>query len=87
MQIVVNAINEGSVLTVRPSTGRNPLQIRQGVDGDLGPTDPGMKEGKAGTLMISRANPAYSHPLADQFKAALKMKSEYLFSERLDGDH
>src|SRR4030095_13851196 len=34
---------------------------------------------------ISRANPAYSHPLADQFKAALKnVKASISFSERLD---
>jgi len=84
-QIVVNAINEAIGANGKTIDWSSPLQIRQGVDADLAQLIQDMKDGKVGTLMISRANPAYSHPLAEQFKAALKnVKVSISFSERLD---
>ena len=84
-QIVVNAINEAIGSNGKTIDWANPLQIRQGVDAEFVQLIQDMKDGKVGTLLISNANPVYNHPLAEQFKAALKnVKVSVSFNERLD---
>ena len=85
VQVIVNAINEAVGANGKTINWALPVNYRQGVDADLATLVKDMNAGTVGAVLIAGANPMYSHPMADQFKAGLaKVKVAVSFNEKMD---
>ncbi|MES2777015.1 MAG: TAT-variant-translocated molybdopterin oxidoreductase [Bacteroidota bacterium] len=85
VQVIVNAINEAIGANGKTINWAVPVNYRQGVDADMTTLVKDMNAGTVGALLIAGANPMYSHPMADQFKAGMaKVKLAVSFNEKMD---
>ncbi len=85
VQLIVNAINNAIGAYGATINWGAPVSYRQGVDKDFADLVSQMESGQVGALLIHGANPAYTWPQADKFKAALgKVKLTVSFNEKLD---
>ena len=85
IQVVINAINNAIGAFGKTIDFSIPVKYRQGIDADLEQLIADMEAGSVGTVMIYGANPAYTWPDAEKFKAALKkVKVTVSFSEKMD---
>jgi len=85
VQIIVNAINNAIGAYGSTLDWSSTLNYRQGIDKDLNDLIDQMENGQVGAIMIYGANPAYDHPAADKFAAAMKkVKASVSFTEKLD---
>jgi MoCo/4Fe-4S cofactor protein with predicted Tat translocation signal len=84
-QIIVNAINNAIGANGTTIDWTRTVNYRAGIDADFATLVADMEAGKVQTLLIYGANPAYNHPLATRFKAALaKTATTVSFGERWD---
>jgi molybdopterin-containing oxidoreductase family iron-sulfur binding subunit len=85
VQVIVNAINNAIGAFGKTLDFSVPVNYRQGIDGDMAQLIADMEAGSVGTIMIYGANPAYTWPDAEKFKAALrKVKVTVSFNEKMD---
>ena len=85
VQTIVNAINEAIGANGKTINWAVPVNYRQGVDADMATLVKDMNAGTIGALLVAGANPMYSHPMADQFKAGLaKVKVAVSLNEKMD---
>jgi len=85
IQIIVNAINEAIGAPGSTINWGAPLQIRQGIDGDMNQLVADLNDGKVGALLVYGVNPAYDYFDAEKFKSGLKkVKASISFNDRLD---
>ncbi len=85
VQTIVNAINNTIQSYGSTIDWSSTLNYRQGIDKDLNDLVAQMEAGQVGAIMIYGANPAYDHPAADKFAAAIKkVKVSISFTEKLD---
>lgn len=85
VQVVVNAINSAIGANGTTIDWSKPVNYRQGIDADMAQLITDMEAGSVGTLMVYGANPAYTHPDAEKFKAALKkVRVTVSFNEKMD---
>jgi molybdopterin-containing oxidoreductase family iron-sulfur binding subunit len=85
IQIIVNAINEAIGAPGSTINWGTPLQIRQGIDGDMNQLVADLNDGKVGALLVYGVNPAYDYFDAEKFKSGLKkVKASISFNDRLD---
>lgn len=85
VQIIVNAINEAIGANGKTINWAVPVNYRQGIDADMINLVKDMNAGTIGAVLIAGANPMYSHPMADQFKAGMaKVKMAVSFNEKMD---
>jgi MoCo/4Fe-4S cofactor protein with predicted Tat translocation signal len=85
VQIIVNAINNAIGANGKTINWATTANYRQGSDADMAKLVADMNAGTVGAVLIAGANPVYSHPAADQFKAGLaKVKLAISFNEKMD---
>ena len=85
IQVIVNAINSAVGANGTTINWNQSVNYRQGIDSDMVDLIAQMEAGAVGTLMIHGANPAYSFPDAERFKAALKkVRVTVSFNEKMD---
>jgi len=85
VQVLVNAINEllgANGVTINWAA---PVQIRQGIDGEMDQLVKDMNSGQVSSLLIYEANPAYNYQDAAGFISGLqKVKLSVSFNDRAD---
>ena len=85
VQTIVNAINEAIGASGKTINWSLPVNYRQGIDADIAKLVDDMNAGSVGALLIHGANPVYTHPLSDKFKAGLaKVKVAVSFNAKMD---
>ncbi|MFM2139485.1 MAG: hypothetical protein RJA57_1792 [Bacteroidota bacterium] len=85
IQCIVNAINNAIGAYGKTIDWGLTVPYRQGIDSEMNDLIAQMEAGAVGSLFIYGANPAYTHPQADRFKAALKkVKVSVSFNEKMD---
>ncbi len=85
IQIIVNAINEAIGAPGSTINWGAPVQIRQGIDGEMNQLVADLNDGKVGALLVYGVNPAYDYYDAEKFKSGLKkVKASISFNDRLD---
>ena len=85
IQTIVNAINNAIGSYGKTIDWSTPVNYRQGIDKDLHDLVDQMDAGQVGAIFIHGANPAYTYPEAEKFKAALKkVRLVVSFTEKMD---
>ncbi|HXB06780.1 MAG TPA: TAT-variant-translocated molybdopterin oxidoreductase [Puia sp.] len=85
IQIIVNAINEAIGAAGSTVNWGAPVQVRQGIDGEMNTLVADLNDGKVGALLVYGVNPAYDYLDAEKFKSGLsKVKTSVSFNDRLD---
>jgi MoCo/4Fe-4S cofactor protein with predicted Tat translocation signal len=85
IQVIVNAINEAIGAGGATINWGSPLQVRQGIDGEMNTLVADLNDGKVGALLVYGVNPAYDYYDAEKFKTGLKkVKASVSFNDRLD---